>query len=460
MKKEMKDKRVAFLNLGCKVNAYETEAMQQQFQEAGAILVGFQEKADIYVVNTCSVTNIADRKSRQMLHRAKHKNPEAVVVAVGCYVQTAGEELLQEEGIDLAVGNNKKAELAALVEEFLQERVRKSVIADIAGKVEYEELALGTVMEKTRAYIKVEDGCNQFCSYCIIPYARGRVRSRKEEDVLEEVKRLAANGYQEIVVTGIHLSSYGMEQKENKERASEFDEKIGKTSAAPLLALLKKLHEINGIERIRLGSLEPRVMTEEFVKELAELPKLCPHFHLSLQSGSDATLKRMNRKYTAAEYKEAVERLRRFFVQPAITTDVIVGFPGETEEEFAQTEQFLSEIQFSKMHIFKYSRRKGTVADRMKEQIPDHIKAIRSDKLLAMDEKEEQAYIGQFIGTQVKVLFEEEIVVDGKNYQVGHTERYVRVVVPIAQNDENLTNTIRFVQITDFLQKDLLIGKI
>ena len=460
MSEVIKEKKVAFLNLGCKVNAYETEAMQQQFQDAGAMLVGFQEKADVYIVNTCSVTNIADRKSRQMLHRAKHKNPQAVVVAVGCYVQTAGEELLREEGIDLAVGNNKKSELVALVEEFLEERVRKSVIADIAGKVEYEELALGTVMEKTRAYIKVEDGCNQFCSYCIIPYARGRVRSRKEDDVLDEVKRLAANGYQEIVVTGIHLSSYGMEQQENKERASEFDEKIGKTSAAPLLALLKKLHEVEGIARIRLGSLEPRVMTEAFVKELSQLTKLCPHFHLSLQSGSDATLKRMNRKYTTAEYKEAVERLRRFFVQPAITTDVIVGFPAETEEEFAQTEQFLSEIHFSKMHIFKYSRRKGTVADRMKEQVADSVKAVRSDKLLELDEKEEQAYIAQFIDTQVKVLFEEEITIDGKKYQVGHTERYVRVVVPVSQNDENLTNTIRFVQITDFLQKDLLIGKI
>ena len=460
IKKSIKEIKVAFLNLGCKVNAYETEAMQQQFQKAGATLVGFQDIADVYIVNTCSVTNIADRKSRQMLHRAKHKNPEAVVVAVGCYVQTAGDELLKEEGIDLAVGNNKKSELLALVENFLQERVKNRVITDINRTAVYEEMLLETVMEKTRAYIKIEDGCNQFCSYCIIPYARGRVRSRKEEDVIDEVKRLAANGYQEIVVTGIHLSSYGMEQKENQERASEFDEKIGKTSAAPLLALLKKLQDIEGIKRIRLGSLEPRVMTEAFVKELSELSKICPHFHLSLQSGCDATLKRMNRKYNTAEYKEAVERIRTFFKQPAITTDVIVGFPGETEEEFAQTKQFLSEIHFSKMHIFKYSRRKGTVADRMKEQVPDQIKAVRSDRLLALDEEEEAAYMKQFIGQEEAVLFEEKVVLDSKIYYIGHTERYVRVAVLVREDDENLTNQIHFVQITDFLQKDLLIGKI
>ena len=420
-------KKVAFLTLGCKVNSYETEGMRELFLKAGAVETGFEKEADIYVVNTCSVTNMADRKSRQMLHRAKKKNPDALVVAAGCYVQAAGEKLIEQEGIDLVVGNNQKARIVELVAAAMEKKEEnRCALVDIGKEKEYEELPIETVTERTRAYIKIEDGCNQFCSYCIIPYVRGRVRSRGEQEILAEITRLAKEGYKEVVLTGIHLSSYGL---------AKFDATLAEAqengeTVLPLLALLKKVQELDGIERIRLGSLEPRIMTEAFVRELASLSKICPHFHLSLQSGCDATLKRMNRKYTTAEYKEAVERLRRYFEKPAITTDIIVGFPGETEEEFEETLRFAKDIAFSQIHIFKYSRRAGTVADRMEHQVPEPVKSERSDALEAVEKSLREAYIAQFDGTEEEVLLEEETEAEGCSYMVGHTTRYVKVFVP------------------------------
>ena len=407
-------------NLGCKVNAYETEAMQQMLEEAGYEIVSFTEKADVYVINTCSVTNMADRKSRQMLHRAKHKNPDAVIVAAGCYVQTKEDEAMADEAIDIIIGNNKKHELLERLEEFFSRReelaqeefanLKIDAVIDINGeKQEYEELFMDQPSEHTRAFIKVQDGCNQFCSYCIIPYARGRVRSRDLQSVLEEVQRLADNGYQEVVLTGIHLSSYGIENGES------------------LLHLIQEIHKNEQIKRIRLGSLEPKIVTEEFASELGKLDKICPHFHLSLQSGCDATLQRMNRKYSAAEYKTGCDILRKYFEHPAITTDVIVGFPGETEEEFAITKAFLEDIHFYEMHIFKYSKRQGTRAAVMPNQVPEEKKNARSAELIALGEKMSQEFREDYLNREVEVLFEEENVIDGNSYYVGYTKEYVKV---------------------------------
>lgn len=435
-------KKVAFLTLGCKVNSYETEGMRELFLKAGAVETGFEKEADIYVVNTCSVTNMADRKSRQMLHRAKKKNPDALVVAAGCYVQAAGEKLLEQEGIDLVVGNNQKARIVELVTAAMEKKEEnRCALLDIGKEKEYEELPIETVTERTRAYIKIEDGCNQFCSYCIIPYVRGRVRSRGEQEILAEITRLAKEGYKEVVLTGIHLSSYGLAKFD----ATLAEAPEGAETVLPLLALLKKVQELDGIERIRLGSLEPRIMTEAFVRELASLSKICPHFHLSLQSGCDATLKRMNRKYTTAEYKEAVERLRRYFEKPAITTDIIVGFPGETEEEFAETLRFAKDIAFSQIHIFKYSRRAGTVADRMENQVPEPVKSERSDALEAVEKVLREGYLACFDGAEEAVLLEEMTEVDGVAYLTGHTTRYVKVFVEKKEGTLQPNETVRVV---------------
>ena len=367
-------KKVALHNLGCKVNAYETEGMQQMLEQAGYEIVPFEEKADIYIVNTCSVTNIADRKSRQMLHRAKKQNPEGLVVAVGCYVQTAEAELREDAAVDLLIGNNRKKDLLAILKAY-EEGVDEETVIDINHTKEYENMTVTKTAEHTRAYVKVQDGCNQFCSYCVIPYARGRVRSRESADVCAEIRELAAAGYREVVLTGIHLSSYGVDlEGEN------------------LLTLIQAVDGIEGIDRIRLGSLEPRIITEEFVEMLAKMPKFCPHFHLSLQSGCDATLKRMNRRYTAEEYAKSCELLREKFAHPALTTDVIVGFPGETEEEFAETVEFLKRIHLFETHIFKYSRRKGTRAAVMEHQVPEQIKTERSHVLLALGRPHEVAH--------------------------------------------------------------------
>ena len=389
-------RRAALHNLGCKVNAYETEAMQQILEKAGYEIVPFQEQADVYVINTCSVTNMADRKSRQMIHRARKQNPDAVIVAAGCYVQTAGERQEEDETIDIVIGNNKKHELAERLEEFFEKHEKARAMIDINGQKEgYEELSLSRTAEHTRAFIKVQDGCNQFCTYCIIPYARGRVRSRKPADVLGEIQRLAENGYQEVVLTGIHLSSYGIDIEDD------------------LLHLIEQVHEIEGIQRIRLGSLEPKIVTEEFAKRLSELEKICPHFHLSLQSGCDATLERMNRKYTTEEYAKSCGYLRKYFRQPAITTDVIVGFPGETEEEFVVTKQYLEKIHFYEMHIFKYSKRQGTKAAKMSDQIDEQIKTKRSNELLALEKKMSKEFRDAHIGNEDEALLEEPVLFDG-----------------------------------------------
>ena len=447
-------KNVALHNLGCKVNSYEMDVMQQILQEKGYNIVPFDHAADIYIVNTCTVTNIADRKSRQMLHRAKQLNPDAIVVAVGCYVQTGREAIERDDSIDLAVGNNRKKDIAVILEEFLKERERLSgdrqslpqdgshrdsaeqdgypcesvmgdktlggtTVIDMAHTDEYEEVTLRQTAEHTRAYIKIQDGCNQFCSYCAIPYARGRVRSRRPEDVENEIRGLVAAGFKEVVLTGIHISSYGI----------DFEGKRSYSGESGLIALIERIHAIEGLERIRLGSLEPRIVTEDTARRLSRLPKLCPHFHLSLQSGSDTVLKRMNRHYTTGEYYTGVEHLRKYFPHPAITTDVIVGFPGETEEEFAETADFLEKVCFYEMHIFKYSRRAGTAAASMRGQVPEQIRTQRSNVLLAMEKRQSAEFRRYYIGSEAEILLEEEKEINGVPYLVGHTKDYVKAAV-------------------------------
>lgn len=414
-------KKAALHNLGCKVNAYETEAMQHLLEEAGYEIVPFTQKADVYVINTCSVTNMADRKSRQMLHKAKKNNPDSIVVAAGCYVQTSEKEVLNDLSVDIVIGNDRKHDLVRLLEEYSLDSVNDTIDDINDGKHDFEELFIDQTKEHTRAFIKVQDGCNQFCSYCIIPYARGRVRSRRFENVIAEVERLAANGFKEVVLTGIHLSSYGV----------DFEEATG------LLELIQAVNAVKGIERIRLGSLEPKIVTEHFASELSKLDKICPHFHLSLQSGCDATLKRMNRKYTTKEYERGCELLRKYFVHPAITTDVIVGFPGETEEEFEQTKAYLEHIHFYEMHIFKYSKRKGTRAAVMPDQIDEQIKAARSEKLIALGHDMSKEFRKFYIGKNEEVLFEEKAVIGDKEYFVGYTKEYVKVAKETAENLEN-----------------------
>lgn len=407
-------KTVALHNLGCKVNAYEIEAMQQLLEAEGYSIVPFAPGADIYIINTCTVTNIADRKSRQMLHKARKMNPHAIVVATGCYVQADKDRLEVDEAIDLVVGNNKKQNIVEVLEQHFQSQTCGETVININQTKEYEPLKIHKTAEHARAYIKVQDGCNQFCTYCIIPYARGRVRSRGKEDVIEEVKRLAAVGYKEVVLTGIHLSSYGIDFEEKKET---------------LLSLIKAIHQVEGITRIRLGSLEPRIITEEFATEIAALDKVCPHFHLSLQSGCDETLKRMNRRYDAKEYAEKCTLLRRVYDNPALTTDVIVGFPGETSNEFEASYEFVKNIDFYETHIFKYSKRQGTKAAAMPEQIPESCKADRSEKLLKLHEEKSKLYEERILGKEVEILLEEEIQVDGKSYMTGHTREYVKAAV-------------------------------
>lgn len=460
-------KSVALHNLGCKVNSYEIEVMQQKLQESGYSIVPFDSMADIYIVNTCTVTNIADRKSRQMLHRAKQLNPKAVVVAVGCYVQTGREALEKDESIDLCVGNNRKKDIVDILEEYFREHpgaesaasgeqespadktLCGKTVLDINHTDEYEEMQLRQTAEHTRAYIKIQDGCNQFCTYCAIPYARGRVRSRRAEDVLAEVRGMVAAGFKEIVLTGIHISSYGLDfEKKNYNGTSR------------LIELTEQLHEIEGLERIRLGSLEPRIITGDTAKRLAALPKLCPHFHLSLQSGCDATLRRMNRHYTTEEYAESVALLRSVFEHPAITTDVIVGFPGETEEEFERTKAFLDGIGFFEMHIFKYSRRAGTRAAGMPDQVSNLLKTKRSEELFALEQKHSVEFRAYYVGREVEVLLEEEKEVNGTRYMLGHTGAYVKVAVPVdGRAGELQSNKVIRSRIQGFLTDEILVGK-
>ncbi len=441
-------KSVALHNLGCKVNGYEMDVMQQMLQEKGYKIVSFDEPADIYIVNTCTVTNIADRKSRQMLHRAKKQNPHAVVVAVGCYVQTDEAGIEKDRAVDLAIGNNRKKDLVAILENYLQENegrmerdaeTQRRDIIDINHTDEYEELLLKRTAEHTRAYIKIQDGCNQFCSYCIIPYARGRVRSRREEDILREVRGIVDAGYQEIVLTGIHISSYGLDR-----------------GTLELLPLLEKLQEIEGLKRIRLGSLEPRIVTEEFARRISGLTKVCPHFHLSLQSGCDSVLKRMNRRYDSGEYLDTTRLLRQYYDNPAITTDVIVGFPQETEEEFRATEAFVRRVNFYEMHIFKYSKRQGTKAAAMEGQITEAEKSRRSAVLIEAGKQMSRAYRAGYIGREAEALFEDAHEIGGKRYWLGHTPQYIRVA-KAAEGAADLHNRLVRGVLKGFLDEEVML---
>lgn len=484
-------KSVALHNLGCKVNSYEIEVMQQNLQKSGYKIVDFNQKSDIYIINTCSVTNMADRKSRQMLHRAKKQNPDAIVVAVGCYVQADAFGIAQDDAIDLLVGNNLKKNIAEILDRFMEEKAGgledgraddegysveenqayaeghsvEEVQTDVEGhsveernflkktlnnttivdvkKADFEDAQMEQTAEHARAYIKIQDGCNRFCSYCIIPYTRGRVRSRQPESVLQEICGLVKEGYREFVLTGIHISSYGL----------DFEEKNPKKY---LSELIRDINAIEGVERIRIGSFEPMILTEDFVAEIASCEKMCPHFHISLQSGCDTTLKRMNRRYSAEEYFGKAELLRKYFPSCAITTDVIVGFPGETEEEFMQTKAFLEKVNFFEMHIFKYSRRKGTKADAMPDQIPEEIKTERSNVLLALEQQQSKAYRATFIGRRVKVLLEEEKEIGGKTYWLGHTGEYVKVAVPAGDFMKNMSVVV---SVEGFLQEDIMLGR-
>lgn len=464
-------KKAALHNLGCKVNAYEIDVIRQLLTENGYEIVPFEEKADVYIVNTCTVTNIADRKSRQMLHRAKECNPDAVVVAVGCYVQTGLETALEDDRIDLCIGNDKKSEIVPILTKYLAlsaqikkediagqdddqeieiKTLRGMTVADIAKTTEYEDMQLAYPVERCRAFIKIQDGCNQFCSYCIIPHARGRVRSRRPEEALSEIRKLAAEGYREFVITGIHLSSYGSEWEEADGRS-----RAGRFYPQHLLCLLQKISAIPDVGRIRLGSLEPRIVTEDFAKALSDIPKICPHFHLSLQSGCDATLKRMNRHYTTEEYAAGAEYLRRYFEHPAITTDVIVGFPGETEEEFETGRAFLEKMAFFEMHVFKYSRRQHTVAATMPGQLTEAQKASRSEELLALTGRQSGEFRSYYIGQKVVVLFEEKKLIGSRTYWIGHTPQYVKVAV---EQDAELHNQIEVVEIKEYLIDNYLYG--
>lgn len=440
--------KVGFLTLGCKVNSYETEKMKLQFEEAGYAVVAFEEMADVYIVNTCTVTNIADRKSRKMLHRARRRNPDAIVVAVGCYVDSAKKKGEVDDSIDLLISNTEKAELVEKVDAMLAERGHTR---DRSAAFPASEKALA--QKHTRAYLKVQDGCNQYCTYCIIPYVRGPLKSKTVSEVLQEVEALAAGGIKEVVVTGIHLSSYGVDFADKK----SFLELEGK----PLLELLLAVAEVDGIERIRLGSLEPRIITEKFTKELAKIRKICPHFHLSLQSGCDETLRRMNRHYTTEDYLNRIKILRNYFEHPAITTDIIVGFPQETEEEFEATCAFAKEVGFSQIHVFKYSRRHGTMADAMEGQIDESIKAVRSDRLLAVEQELENKYQEKLLGQQENVLFEEIVQIQGEEYLIGYNERYVRIAVIADEMPDagERCNTIGTIRILGHLTQEILLGE-
>lgn len=430
-------KKAALHNLGCKVNAYELEAMQQILEKNGYEIVPFEPGADLYIINTCTVTNIADRKSRQMLHRAKKLNPRAIVAAVGCYAQEKGEELEKDPAVDLVIGNNRKKDLLEILEKYQATRQGSLHTMDIGKVREYEELEIDRTEEHTRAFLKVQDGCNQFCTYCIIPYARGRVRSRRADDVRKEVRRLASSGCREIVLSGIHLSSYGVDFRDG----------------TTLLDLIRTVHEEEGISRIRLGSLEPGIITEKFAESLAALPKVCPHFHLSLQSGCNRTLRRMNRRYTSEEYIEKCGLLRSVYHNPALTTDVIVGFPGETEEDFRESRDFVEAVSFFETHIFPYSRREGTKAAAWTEQLTEAVKKERVRIMLELDARKRREYLESFLGRETEILIEERLEGGSPGQWTGHTREYQRAVIRAEGNLENslVKCTVQAVDDRDFL---------
>ena len=438
------NRTVAIHSLGCKVNSYEAESMEQLLKQAGYTIVPFDENitADIYIINTCSVTNIADRKSRQMLHKSKKINPDAIVVAAGCYVNADTKKAAEDNAVDIVIGNNCKINIVEALENYYKDKNNSEMVVDFKEKQEYEELKLDEVSTHTRAYIKIQDGCNQFCSYCIIPYTRGRIRSRDIDEIEEEVTKLVSKGFKEVVLTGIHLTSYGVDNNKDS-----------------LLEVIMRLDKIEGLQRIRLGSLEPRVITEEFAKTLSSSKKICPHFHLSLQSGCDTVLKRMNRKYTTQEYYDKCCILRKYFNNPAITTDVIVGFPQETEEEFEATKVFLEKVHFYEMHIFKYSRRKGTVADRMEGQVDEKVKTQRSAILLELENKMSKEYRQQHIGKTEEVLIEEIVSENGKDYFMGFTPDYIRVKIACdtALDNSEYINTIKKVYMKELSDDGIVV---
>ncbi len=437
-----RNKKVALHNLGCKVNAYETEVMEQKLKNAGYEIVPFEPGADIYIINTCTVTNIADRKSRQMLHKAKRMNPDSIVVAAGCYTETDKEKVIADENIDIVVGNNKKRDIIEILNDYFKKCEKIDASIDINHTSEYEEMTLEQLSEHTRAYIKVQDGCNQFCTYCIIPYARGRVRSRKISDIEKEAEILAGKGFKEIVITGIHIGSYGI----------DFDDK-----ETGLIDVVEAICKIPGIERVRLGSVEPRTITEDFMQRISKQKEICPHFHLSLQSGCDTVLKRMNRKYNTKEFIKSCELIRSYYKNAAITTDVIVGFPGETEEEHNITKKFISEVGFSDMHIFKYSVRHGTMAAGMPNQVPESIKTLRSAELIELCKKMQKEYRKRYIDSTTYVLFEEKEIINEKEYYTGHTKEYVKIMV---ESDDDITNEIKRVNVTDYYNDEILLAEI
>ena len=438
------NRTVAIHSLGCKVNSYEAESMEQLLKQAGYTIVPFDENitADIYIINTCSVTNIADRKSRQMLHKSKKINPDAIVVAAGCYVNADTKKAAEDNAVDIVLGNNCKINIVEALENYYKDKNNSEMVVDFKEKQEYEELKLDEVSTHTRAYIKIQDGCNQFCSYCIIPYTRGRIRSRDIDEIEEEVTKLVSKGFKEVVLTGIHLTSYGVDNNKGS-----------------LLEVIMRLDKIDGLQRIRLGSLEPRVITEEFAKTLSSSKKICPHFHLSLQSGCDTVLKRMNRKYTTQEYYDKCCILRKYFNNPAITTDVIVGFPQETEEEFEATKVFLEKVHFYEMHIFKYSRRKGTVADRMEGQVDEKVKTQRSAILLELENKMSKEYRQQHIGKTEEVLIEEIVSENDKDYLMGFTPDYIRVKIACdtALDNSEYINTIKKVYMKELSDDGIVV---
>lgn len=438
------NRTVAIHSLGCKVNSYEAESMEQLLKQAGYTIVPFDENitADIYIINTCSVTNIADRKSRQMLHKSKKINPDAIVVAAGCYVNADTKKAAEDNAVDIVLGNNCKINIVEALENYYKDKNNSEMVVDFKEKQEYEELKLDEVSTHTRAYIKIQDGCNQFCSYCIIPYTRGRIRSRDIDEIEEEVTKLVLKGFKEVVLTGIHLTSYGVDNNKGS-----------------LLEVIMRLDKIDGLQRIRLGSLEPRVITEEFAKTLSSSKKICPHFHLSLQSGCDTVLKRMNRKYTTQEYYDKCCILRKYFNNPAITTDVIVGFPQETEEEFEATKVFLEKVHFYEMHIFKYSRRKGTVADCMEGQVDEKVKTQRSAILLELENKMSKEYRQQHIGKTEEVLIEEIVSENGKDYFMGFTPDYIRVKIACdtALDNSEYINTIKKVYMKELSDDGIVV---
>ena len=452
-------KTVAFHTLGCKVNTYETEAMQQLMESAGYKCVEFTKRADVYIINTCSVTNIADRKSRQMLHRARKMNEDAIVVAAGCYVESAKDKIDEDLSIDIIVGNNNKNDIVNIINEYLQDKIKNKFIIDINKETEYEEFNISKINDHTRAFIKVQDGCNQFCSYCIIPFTRGRVRSRKMENIIDEVKNLSASGYKEIVLTGIHLSSYGVDfldesynkRMEKLTQTEESDEEF--VTKNELLCLIENIANIDGIERVRIGSLEPRIIQENFIKSLSKIDKFCPHFHLSLQSGCDKTLKSMNRKYTADEFYEGVKLIRKYFEAPAVTTDIIVGFPGETKKDFEESRAFVEKVKFYETHIFPYSIREGTKAANM-PRVDGNEKVQRANILNEINLKNQKEFRTSRIGKEDELLCEEIFIKDGVEYFTGYTKEYVKVAV---LKSDLKTNDIVSGRIVDFLTDDILL---